>query len=384
MRRRLRSRFSPRITRVFWAWSFAALTAAAEPPDEFRSLVDRAGDARAEGDLDRALLLLERARAIKSVPELDNNIGRTLQDLGRYREAVEAYRRVVEDPRSGDVLRSLDEKRIEELRPKLERALVAVHVVPENAEVFVQGARVELRVGGETDEIAAPEGEVSIQATRAGGTVIFFVLRRLERGRLARVTLDVSDAPHRERTAAIDLATDMPASIAALSVDGTRIEGRLEDALELLLEPGPHALAVTLSGYGAETVSLEAEPGHAMLLATRLRGTRRARAREPQPSTSASKATRPPEVWPYVTAGVGAVLVGGGMLLLVSARADRNRVLDASRVGDVVFGVTMREAADLETSGNQKAAFGVVSIAIGVVTAAASLGWRLFTDLPQE
>src|SRR5262245_25324589 len=121
MPHRLRPRFSLRLIRVFWA---SLLTAGAAAPDEFQVLIDRASDARAAGDLDRALLLLERARAMKSLPELDNNIGRTLQDLGRYREAVEAYRRVVEDPRSGEVLRTLDDNRIRDLKPKIDRALL--------------------------------------------------------------------------------------------------------------------------------------------------------------------------------------------------------------------------------------------------------------------
>jgi hypothetical protein len=68
------------------------------------------------------------------------------------------------------------------------------------------------------------------------------------------------------------------------------------------------------------------------------------------------------------------------VLLLFSARSDRSRVLDAATSGGVVTGITMRDAADLETSGNQKATFGIVAVAIGILTIAGTLGWALAAE----
>src|SRR5437763_15545036 len=107
---------------VFWTFLLAGAVPLAVAED-FDSLLNRAGDARKNGDLDRALLLLERARAIKSIPELDNNIGRILQDLGRFADASAAYRRVTASPRSREELRTLDAKRMIEPRPNTDRAL---------------------------------------------------------------------------------------------------------------------------------------------------------------------------------------------------------------------------------------------------------------------
>jgi hypothetical protein len=364
----------------------AAATSGASPPDDLESLVQRASEARAKADLETALDLLERARAIRDLPEIENNIGRVLQDLGRFQDAIEAYRKVAEDPRTGADLRELDQKRIVELKKKLDSAWIHIRVVPENAELLLRGGHVDSLLAGDTGLVSAQQGEASIQATRPGGTAILLVFRKLELGRLVRVTLDVSEGRHDALTA-IDLTTDLAAPIEALSVDRTKVQGRLDaQPLELLLEPGAHELEVKLKGFARDSISIYAEPAQTLLLATRLHAERIAPQQEAAITVERKKeeGAPVPKMWPLLTGAVGAALIAGGGLLVLSASSDRNRVTNAAKDGDVVIGLTMREAADLNSTANQKATFAVASFLIGALVLAGSLGWVLFGPTSAE
>ncbi len=368
------------IARFFWVFLTAAATCAASPPEDLESLIQRASEARQKGDLETALERLERARAIQDLPEIENNIGRVLQDLGRFKEAIEAYRKVVEDPRTGAELRELDQRRITELEKKRETAWIQIRVVPENAEIHLRGGHVDSLLAGDTGLISAQEGEASIQATRPGGTAILLVFRKLELGRLVKVALDVSEG-HHDALSAIDLATDLAAPIEALSVDRTKVQGRLDARpLELDLEPGAHELDVKLKGFARESISIYAEPDQTLLLATCLHAERITPRQETPIAVERKKADGAPvpKMWPLLTGAVGAALIAGGGVLLAGAASDRNRVTNAAKDGDVVIGLTMREAADLNSTANQKATFAVASCLIGALVLAGSLGWALF------
>ena len=76
---------------------------AARPIGEIMADAVKARDA---GDLDRTVEFLREAYAVKPAPEILNNMGKILEQLGRYREAVDAYQKVADDPKADAQLRS--------------------------------------------------------------------------------------------------------------------------------------------------------------------------------------------------------------------------------------------------------------------------------------
>ncbi|MEC9072689.1 MAG: tetratricopeptide repeat protein, partial [Myxococcota bacterium] len=95
--------------------------------------------ARDAGDLDRTVTLLWEAYKIQPAPEILNNLGKILEQLGRYREAYDAYKKVTDDPEADQSLRALDSSRIATLQPKLNKAWLLPKITPKDATVLVDG-----------------------------------------------------------------------------------------------------------------------------------------------------------------------------------------------------------------------------------------------------
>src|SRR5688500_11453877 len=99
-----------------------ALLAHAPSTEDVAALAAEAVRAREAGDLARTLELLERAKSIAPHFKIEHNIGAVLQDLGRYRDAAESYRRVLDDPAAPLEVKTIDRERLAKLEPKLDRA----------------------------------------------------------------------------------------------------------------------------------------------------------------------------------------------------------------------------------------------------------------------
>ena len=118
------------------------VTASRAAAADFEELLRRAAEARDAGDRPETLSLLRQAYELRPLPEISNNIGRTLEELGRYDEAAAAYRRVVEDPSAEPALIELDRRRLRALAPKLGRGWLLVQ--RDEVRAFVDGNAIEV------------------------------------------------------------------------------------------------------------------------------------------------------------------------------------------------------------------------------------------------
>jgi tetratricopeptide (TPR) repeat protein len=345
--------------------------------DPYQSALDEAVHATEAGDLERALGALLRAKAIQSAPEIDDQLGRLLADLGRYAEAVEAYRRVAEDERAPESLQRKDRARIAALEGKLHAGWLLAQLSPRDAAFYVDGHPVRPQP---VEEMPLSEGHHAFQLNRGNGSAIALAFRDLKNGRRAQVALDVAEESAHADQAILDVVSGMQVTLDALQIDRYIFNSGLSrSSLWILLEPGTHIVHARLSGRGWQTVSLPMKAGETIVLSSRLSfdGGSSGEAELTRPPVQGAE--HEPKSWPYVTGGIGVALTTLGIVLQVVATSERSRVQNAARTGDVITGITMREASDLESSANAKARFGTASLVIGAATIAGSLGW-LFWD----
>ena len=138
--------------RAAFACALALAALAAAPAHSARPMKEIMADAvkaRDAGNLNRTVEFLREAYQAKPAPEILNNLGKILEELGRYREAVDAYQKVADDPNADPQLRSLDTSRIAALQPKLNRAWVLPKITPRDSLVYMDGKLIDMPPGVE-------------------------------------------------------------------------------------------------------------------------------------------------------------------------------------------------------------------------------------------
>ena len=343
---------------VTLAWAAPARAAT----DELAPLIQRAIAQRNEGDLEGSLSTLRRAYRLKPLPVLLNNIATILEQLGRYAEAADALRRVIEDDGASDKLRRLDRQRLGRLAPKLARAWLALDVRPHGASVVVGGAP---WAGSAEIGLDAGRRAIELVAPRSDELVLRFV--DLRAGLRTKVTENLS-APKLD-----DVWLFLPqkkGQIATLSVDGHPVTADPDDLRSIRLRAGSYRITATDPTGATQTASVTIEAGQSRWFLS------------PGIAVDPSFATAPPSAGAgfgtYAGITGGAVLVAVGAGLVVWAESDRSTVLDAPRDDQgVITGITQVEAMDLETRANRSAIAGVAAIAIGCAALAATLLWSL-------
>lgn len=341
---------------------------------ELEDILEEAGRARRAGDHARTLLLLERAYAIQPIPELLNNIGRTLEELGRYGEAIDAYRKVVGDPAAKAQLVELDRRRLVELEPRLRSAWVLIDAKPDDALVHVDGVEIPAR-----REVEVEPGRHLVQLTRSDGRGVLVTFINSGLGRRITVGRDM-DAIAAE-SAALDLEGTV-SSILEVSIDDRPIRADFMKGVKIHLEPGVYKVTVQLEGREPRIEDLRFEANGAVVLASILDPEVIG---EPEPPAIVLEPMDPgPGPWPMVVGAFGAIGVGLGVFLLASAEVDRGRVRNAVQRDDgVVTGITMIEAIRLESRANDKGTAGIISVSAGVAIGAAALFWWLLSPEPE-
>lgn len=90
-------------------------------------------------------------------------------------------------------------------------------------------------------------------------------------------------------------------------------------------------------------------------------------------------------VWPYVTTGVGVVLVGTGAAYMFMGKADENKVLNATTNDDGnIDGISREEAQALEESAGQKKSIGAALLGVGAAAAfGGAMWWMLDEPMPE-
>lgn len=337
-----------------------SVTASNAAAADFDELIRRAAEARDAGDAEGTLSYLEQAYQLRPIPELLNNIGRTLEELGRYDQAAEAYRRVLADPSAKPALLELDRQRLQAVEPKLGRAWLLVR--SDEASAYLDGDPVVARV-----EIEVPAGPhmLELSSDRNAALVFFSAVesRRVEIARSVRERV--------ETDAAIDLEG---APVRALFINDRPIRSELLQ-LRIALPAGSYRLRVETPD-GVQSKQVRIREGHTLALRSALEPPRSA---PPPVTTLVMEEPRALEPWP-IALGSAAVVIGAvGGLLVGLAEQDRRRVRNADRDSEgVVVGLTMIEAVRLESKANEKATAGIVTLSSAGALGIGALLWWVF------
>jgi hypothetical protein len=344
--------------------------------DPIERLAKEASKAREKGHLEASLALLRRAYALEPLPVLLNNIARALEDLGRYREAAEAYRKVVADRAAEPALAAKDRVRLAELEPKIVRAWVQLDPIVDDGTLIVDGRIIR----------ATPIGENKRELELDPGRHVFELSE--ERDVVLRI------AQLEARTSTIDLsarvggAIQLPQArfrIRAIAIDGAAIRSPLA-AVELVhLLAGHHALVVSGEEIGEVALELIVPAGATVALETALasKRTSASHAALSNPSAAAIEAREAREagsaLGPYLPIGAGAAAIGTGAILAVLAKRDRDRVRSALTTTDpVITGITLHDADMLEHRANLESSGAAIAIGLGALAIAFGVGWLLF------
>lgn len=343
--------------------SLALLLGVAPPPDPFRTLLDQAAADRSAGRLDDALIKLERAYRLKPSPALLNNLGLLLQELGRYREAADAYRGVLDDPASPENLRQLDRERLLAVEPLLSSGWLVLAPEHHSDEVRACGRR--LSPGQEN---AIPPGVCLVEARRAG--FVWLGSWAVAAGRRQALRVELSPPMEGQPHGGVQVSLDR---IEDLVVDGLVIPSPgASGSLWLLLSPGTHQLSFGAGRFerieirAGEVSTLELRPPPELT---------------PTPVGPSVLAT-PAEVsspWPWVLAGTG-VALGIGSAITFTVASDRHSAVftDARDEAGVVTSVTQAEAYERESSARDLDRV-ALSLAVGAgVALVASTIWALW------
>ena len=338
----------------------------------FEDLIAQAAEARDAGDSEATLAFLEEAYRLRSLPTVLNNIGRTLELLGRYQEAARAYQGVIDHPNAKRALVALNERRLQAVRKRLGRAWLMVEARPPQVSVHLDGER--LKSG---DERTVSEGNHLIQLTRVAEPVLALLI--FVEGRksfLTNVTRDLNGAVPENSVIEVE---GMPGPVQEISINGFPIQMDWKmNRIQLRLASGTYDLQIKFIGGSVQSRQVQIEPGQTLLLTKLV-------VRPPAAPVAPKKKvrleiveSRLPGPWPWFLVGAGATGVGVGAVLLGLAEADRNRVRGAARRDDgVVTGLTMLGALRLQDRANRRWQAGWATLGIGMGMTALGIIWWL-------
>ena len=346
----------------------------------------KAREAREAGDMEGSLKWLQAA--YKSDPQalLLYNIARVLEVLGNYKKAYESYLRLQATPGVSEKLLNLASFQSEELKPKLKEGFVLVSGGPDGGTFYLDGEAQEA-VG---DEVSTEPGAHTAFIVDKSGAKGWFLKLKLKSGIRQQVALKDKS----RKWGALSWAPVQ--GVSALELDGQMLPVSLETLKLVRVAPGVHKVkAIKDSGPPAE-LQVMVGAGKKVSIPKRLKGSPTSKvASGAEPVTAEVAATglkKDPGLWPWVVTGTGAVLLGAGGVLYVSAMSDWDESRDikqewknynaqriAGRPGLVRPTSTQREAAELEESGNRDATFGAVMGTLGVAAVGGGIAWWLMT-----
>jgi len=340
----------------------AALIKTTPPPKprSFQALMNDAIAAREAGELKRTVALLRQAYKLKQDPAIQNNLGKVLTELGRYKEAVVAYRMVADDPQADPNLRALDAGRLAALTPKLERAWVMIKKRPYDAVVLIDGAQPE----NEAEEIGLTGAVHTFEFRELGGADSVLRWWKLPMGMRVNVEEDLRTAKANDATL---LLADVHPRLTALELNGYRIETWPRTTDSVRVKAGKYTIkAVFLTGDQV-TLNAELEPGERAELADVLTRVKR---KEVDVNTGAGP-------WGYITAGAGLALTGVGIYMLTSALADRDELETATTPGadGFVRGISYTDARQQLDDAGSNATIGIALTGIGGAAVISGITW---------
>ncbi len=329
-----------------------------------------------EGKLDDALALFEKAYRLDPAPILLGHIGKVYEKKGNLPKAREMYERFVATETDPDRL-ARGRELLNGLLDRMPGRLV-VTASPAGAKVKVDGRPV---AAGSAVELT--RGTHHIEVTMKGHAP-------------AKRTAEVT--PGGETRLAVTLMP-LPGRVKVRGPSGARVTVNGTDPRTLpldrpyVLPPGLHVVAVEAEGFEKWAKTVEVEPdatasvdADLVALPVAVVPPPKSAIRNPQSEIPSAGVAGRVEVrsspWPWVCIGTGAAaLVVGGVMSGLAYR-ERSAVSGASREGDVVTGVTMKDAAShVDKAGRYDTASDVM---YGVGGAAVVTGIILAVTLPKK
>lgn len=266
----------------------------------------RAADyAHALTDFEEAVAMVVRGEGDEALlPVLRFNLGRCLEELGRPREAIDAFERYLDTPDS-ETARARATERIAALEKK-HFARLTVECKPANAVVRVKGrpeapcgkAVTRLDPGPNSARVASPDGP-SVLASYT-----------LEAGIETRVTVVVP--------ARLDFV-ELPEPPPIVSVDGVAVPG---PHYSQEVEPGLRRLALAFPDGRRAELEVRAEPGRALTVHAADFGP------DFRADAAAPSAAKGP--WPWVAYGAAVAAAAGGAWFWADAFTQIDAAQDAA------------------------------------------------------
>lgn len=331
----------------------------------FDDELDKAIAAKKAGDLEKSLFHLRQAYQARPEPQVMNNIGKALEELGRYREAVEAYKKVVDDPKADANLRALDAGRVSVLQGKLGKSWVVVRL-PKGAKLFVDGQPPTAPPG---QEMGVFPGEHLYEVVLGEGRV-YAVVKKFPLDKRTQVNL----APGTD-AGTLDMAG--VAGVRKVAVRERWLNTPVESIEELLVPAGEVELKLRPDSGPESSLTVSVAAGKRTAAAGPFRealGVTSVVKKDPIPTTESGGAGP----MPWVVFGGGVLLVGGGVVLQFVAEGDRDTVRDAARDDNgVITGITSTEAHELQDSANTQSTVAAVMMGVGGAAMVGGLVWAL-------
>lgn len=346
------------------SWTTMTMVFAAADPRALER-VEQAARAREAGRLEESLALMREAYALDPQPLLLNNAGALLEQLGRYDEAYETFEQVLASKNIPPELRKLDEERVARLRPKLGHAHVLFLSENNAGRTLILGAT-PIPLPPNTELAVPPQPGRTLAALydRERQTASFRILE-LHPGRRTAIKEHAED---RDR----GMLIFDPPNARMLEIDGKKFifEAGLaraeldEKFYELQTRWDENSAPIVWRGNVRRGIQ-------AVITASKAE----ARLIEAPPAAIAKEAA---PVWPWISAGGGAIAAGVAVALFAGAASDVATVNDRANSDGVVLGLDRARAEELDASAAAKGRWGVVLSITGVVAIAAGIGGLVF------
>jgi len=317
--------------------------------EAYLALLAEAREARAAGDLERALERLERAYTLSAAVSVLNNIAVVLEDLGRYAEALAVAERVAADASLPPERRPQVEAQLAALRPRAAQGHV---LVAADAGVVVHLDGTPLAPAAEH---AVDPGAHMIDARWPDGSAAWLPIE-LPAGR--RTTVDLAAAVRGQALGALDLRAVRAASV---TVDERAWPRTGPDAVDRLwLPPGPHGVAPP----GGRVTTIVITRGEVLAL-------------QDAPRDDG------PGLGPILTGALGLVATGIGVGLWLDAD-DQRAVLrrDMAAGGEPISGLSRASALEREADADRTQTIGAAALTGGGLALGGALVWLLLDEAP--
>jgi hypothetical protein len=349
----------------------------ATAPVSYDALIESAVDARRSGDLATSAELLRKAHTLEPSGELMNNLGRVLEEDGKYREAFETYRSVANDPTADRSLRALDASRMAALQPKIGRAWIVPNISPNDATVYLDGVTV-----GATPATVAGDAMMGMTGGSEHATGPTRTTLEILVPEATDIVIRQPAPPIGERSAYLEDAsaiapTDARINLAGISpapteitIDGQALRGDVSTRTMLRLPAGEHQVGVTLPGFEPETHTITLEPDSEVAIAPLLVKTTKVAVEVWGPT---------PMPWIVLAGGVAVAAVGGGLLGAASMEQPTFNSQNVTSMTQVEAQERNERAATLSTAG-------IATLIAGGSAALGGLVWWLIheSNRPRE